>query len=113
MDAWKLIRFCGLVVELHMHTNVNAVYVRGCSLSVTCQVAARLRYSSDYTRTLTQFTFIHQAENTIPSFIVYWRVKSSSGSRRTTNCYSHVNGVCHLGIKLAGYNVGMSVTYFV
>ena len=27
----------GLVVELHMHTNMYAVY--GCSLSVTCQVA--------------------------------------------------------------------------
>ena len=24
---------CGLVVELHMHTNVYAVYARGCSLS--------------------------------------------------------------------------------
>ena len=34
MDTWK---FCGIVVELH--TNVYAVYVRGCSLSVTCQVA--------------------------------------------------------------------------
>ena len=39
MDAGKLIRFCGLVVELHVHTNVYAVYARGCSLSVTCQVA--------------------------------------------------------------------------
>ena len=36
MDASKLIRFCGLVVELHMHTNV---YACGCLLSVTCQVA--------------------------------------------------------------------------
>ena len=35
MDAY-VIRFCGLVVELHMHTNVYAVYARGCSLSVTC-----------------------------------------------------------------------------
>ena len=26
MYAWKLIRFCGLVVELHMHTNVYDVY---------------------------------------------------------------------------------------
>ena len=26
----KLIRFCGLVVELHMHSNVYAVYTRGC-----------------------------------------------------------------------------------
>ena len=33
MDAWKLIRFCGFVVELHTHTNVYAVYGRGCSLS--------------------------------------------------------------------------------
>ena len=24
------IRFCGLVVELHMHTNVYVVYARGC-----------------------------------------------------------------------------------
>ena len=46
----ELIGFCGLVVELHIHTNVYAVYARGCSLSVTCQVAmvynlrARLRY---------------------------------------------------------------------
>ena len=53
----ELIGFCGLVVELHMHTNVYAVYTCGCSLSVTCQVAmvynlrARLK-SSDYTRTL-------------------------------------------------------------
>ena len=39
MDAGKLIRFCGLVVELHMHTNVYAEYGRGCSLSETCQVA--------------------------------------------------------------------------
>ena len=44
MDAWKeltweLIRFCDLVVELHMHTNVHAEYARGCSLSATCQVA--------------------------------------------------------------------------
>ena len=39
MDARKLIRFCGLVVVLHMHTNVYAVYAGGCSLSVTCQVA--------------------------------------------------------------------------
>ena len=33
MDAWKLIRFCGLLVELHMYTNVYAVYAvyaRGC-----------------------------------------------------------------------------------
>ena len=29
----------GLVVELHMHTTVYAVYGHGCSLSVTCQVA--------------------------------------------------------------------------
>ena len=36
MDACKLIRFCGLVVELHMHTNVHARYACGCSLSVTC-----------------------------------------------------------------------------
>ena len=36
MDAGKLIRFCGLVVELHMHTNV---YACGCSLSVMSQVA--------------------------------------------------------------------------
>ena len=28
----------GLVVELHMHTNVYAVCARGCS-SATCQVA--------------------------------------------------------------------------
>ena len=35
----KLIRFRGLVVELHMHTNVYAVYACGCSLSVTGQVA--------------------------------------------------------------------------
>ena len=33
------IGFCGLMVELHMHTNVYAVYARGCSLSVTCHVA--------------------------------------------------------------------------
>ena len=33
MDAWKLIRFCGLVVELHMHTNVYAVYACGYSFS--------------------------------------------------------------------------------
>ena len=33
MDACKLIRFCGLVVELHMHTNVYTVYARGCSFS--------------------------------------------------------------------------------
>ena len=50
MDARKFIRFCGLVLELHMHTNV---YARGCSLSATCQVAmvkynlrARLRAES-------------------------------------------------------------------
>ena len=30
----KLIRFGGFVVELHMHTNVYAVYACGCSLSV-------------------------------------------------------------------------------
>ena len=52
------IRFCSLVVELHMHTNVYAVYARGCSLSVTCQVvmANTTRElgsgSSDYTGTL-------------------------------------------------------------
>ena len=34
----KLIRFCGLVVELHMHSNVYVMYAAG-SLSVTCQVA--------------------------------------------------------------------------
>ena len=33
------IRFWDLVVELHMHTNMYAVYACGCSLSVTCQVA--------------------------------------------------------------------------
>ena len=33
MDAY------GLVVELHMFTNVYAVYAGGCSLSVTCPVA--------------------------------------------------------------------------
>ena len=36
MDDCIFIRLCGLVVELHMHTNV---YARACSLSVTCQVA--------------------------------------------------------------------------
>ena len=29
----------GLVVELHMHTNVYAVYAGGYSLSVPCQMA--------------------------------------------------------------------------
>ena len=33
MDASKLIRFCDLVVEIHAHTNVYAVYACGCSLS--------------------------------------------------------------------------------
>ena len=48
MDAQKVIKFCGLVVELHMHTNV---YAHGCSLSVTCQVAmvmVSVQVSSDY-----------------------------------------------------------------
>ena len=39
MDTWKLIGFCGLVVEPYVHTNVYAVHACGCSLSVTCQVA--------------------------------------------------------------------------
>ena len=49
----------GLVVELHMHTNV---YACGCSLSVTCQVAmvnTTLELgsgSSDYTGTLNVYT---------------------------------------------------------
>ena len=34
-----LLRFCGLVVVLQMHTSVYALYARGCALSVTCQVA--------------------------------------------------------------------------
>ena len=39
MDAWRLIWFCCLVVELHVHTNVYIVCARACSLSVRCQVA--------------------------------------------------------------------------
>ena len=39
MDAGKLIAFYGLVVEVHLHTNVYALYARGCCLSVTCEVA--------------------------------------------------------------------------
>ena len=39
MDTWRLIGFCGLVVELYMHTNVYAVYACGCSLAVTWHVA--------------------------------------------------------------------------
>ena len=44
------IRFCGLVVELHMHTNVYAVYARGCSLSNMSSGYGYydLRASSDY-----------------------------------------------------------------
>ena len=37
MDAWKFIRFYGLVVELYAHKFVCCVC--GCLLSVTCQVA--------------------------------------------------------------------------
>ena len=34
-----LFMFCGVVVVLHMHTSVYAVFARGCPLSITCQVA--------------------------------------------------------------------------
>ena len=65
MDAWKLIRFCGLVVELHMHTNVYAVLRYRLS---------KVAVSSHYTGTLSQsqltlnthFSIIFS--NTIASF---------------------------------------------